>query len=83
MFKFFKNFEWVYFMMDDKLPCYAGNIHNPQLVFASCHHKNEFWVPLLEKGYAKLHGNYNALIGGQLDDGLVDMTGRVSQKLKI
>ncbi len=64
VFKFFKNFEWVYVMIDDKLPCFAGSIQNPDLVFGRCFHRNEFWVPLLEKGYSKLHGNYQATIGG-------------------
>jgi hypothetical protein len=40
-------------------------------------------VPLLEKAFAKLHGCYIALEGGLIDDGLVDMTGLVANKLKV
>ena len=35
---------------------------------------NEFWVPLIEKAYAKIHNCYEALISGFIDDGLSDMT---------
>lgn len=83
VFRFFKDYQWIFVIIDDKLPCYAGNEEAPDLVFAKCYNKNEFWVPLIEKAYAKVHGTYEALISGQIDDGLVDMTGCVSEKLKI
>jgi hypothetical protein len=40
-------------------------------------------VPLIEKAYAKLHGCYESLNGGLLDDGLVDLTGLVAEKINI
>ena len=40
-------------------------------------------VPLIEKAYAKLHGCYESLNGGLIDDGLVDLTGFVAEKIKI
>ena len=53
--RFFKDSKWRYVLIDDRLPCYAGN---KQLVFGKCTRKDELWVPLIEKAYAKLHGCY-------------------------
>lgn len=37
----------------------------------------ETWVPLVEKAYAKLHGDYAALMFGRTCDAIEDMTGYV------
>ena len=83
VFKFFKNYDWRYVIIDDTLPCRTTSWAPPTLVFAKCSTPNEFWAPLIEKAYAKLHGNYESLISGYIDDGLMDMTGYVSSKLKL
>ena len=82
-FRFFKNFKWRYVLVDDRLPCHAVyNINQPKkLIFAHCRQDNEFWVPLIEKAYAKIHGSYYDIESGCIDDGLVDMTGLVSKKI--
>lgn len=38
-------------------------------------------VPYLEKAYAKLHGSYDALIGGYVDYGLRDLTGAICEQI--
>jgi hypothetical protein len=81
--RFFKNYAWRYVIIDDRLPCYGADTEEPQLVFAKCKDRREYWVPLIEKAYAKLHHCYMALISGFIDDGLNDMTGLVSEKLRL
>ncbi len=65
-----KNGEWVTVTVDDYFPCYPDG----EPLFARCH-GNELWVMLLEKAYAKLHGNYHLLRGGYANEALIDLTG--------
>ena len=83
-FRFFKDFAWRYVLIDDRLPCkkIRGD-EVPKLLYAKCRSENEFWVPLIEKAFAKLHGCYETLVSGFIDDGLVDLTGLVARKIFI
>lgn len=51
------------------------------LYFAQCENPNETWLPLLEKAYAKAHGDYAAIEGGATGEGIEDLTGGVSTEL--
>lgn len=51
------------------------------LYFASCAHENETWLPLLEKAYAKIHGDYDAISGGVSGEAVEDLTGGVTSKI--
>ncbi len=51
------------------------------LFFASCENSNETWLPLLEKAYAKAHGDYAAIEGGFTGEGIEDLTGGVTTEL--
>jgi hypothetical protein len=77
--RFFKDTQWRYVVIDDRLPIQNGY----ELIFAKCTNSQELWVPLIEKAYAKLFGCYEVLRGGNVDDGLVDMTGFACEKLTI
>ncbi|KAF5978984.1 calpain-like protein [Fusarium bulbicola] len=49
--------------------------------FAQCRDRNETWVPLFEKAFAKAHGDYVSLIGGWFDEGIKDFSGGVTTEL--
>lgn len=46
------------------------------LYFSHCK-SNETWLPLIEKAYAKAHGDYCAIEGGSASEGIEDLTGGV------
>jgi hypothetical protein len=49
------------------------------LYFSRSGTEGETWVPLIEKAYAKLHGNYESLIGGFPSEAVEDLTGYVGR----
>lgn len=65
-----KNGEWVVVTIDDYIPCYL----NGGPMFSSAN-GNELWAILLEKAYAKLHGNYWQLRAGFVHHGMMDLSG--------
>ncbi|XP_006083058.1 calpain-10 isoform X9 [Myotis lucifugus] len=67
--------RWVEVTIDDRLPCLAG-----RLCFSRCQREDVFWLPLLEKVYAKVHGSYEHLWAGQVADALVDLTGGLAER---
>ncbi|OJJ45435.1 hypothetical protein ASPZODRAFT_2109961 [Penicilliopsis zonata CBS 506.65] len=51
------------------------------LYFAQCADENETWLPLLEKAYAKAHGDYSAIEGGFVGEAVEDLTGGVTSEV--
>ncbi|XP_067009167.2 calpain-9 [Anabrus simplex] len=70
-FNFWSMGEWETVEIDDRLPV----DDDEQLVYSRCTAENEFWLPLLEKAFAKFQGNYEILEGGHLVEGFVNLTG--------
>ena len=65
--RIFKNFKWIYVVVDDRIPV---NKKTKKPIFGHCVKVNELWVALIEKAYAKLHGCYENLTAGYIDEGI-------------
>ena len=62
--------SWESFTLDDYFPCFP--LGEP--IFSQ-NNKNEIWVMLLEKAFAKLFGDYLSLETGDVRRALIDLTG--------
>ena len=68
--RFCKNGEWQVVTVDDYFPC--APFGKPKFNRSN---GNELWVMLVEKAYAKLHGDYFRLEYGSEREGMIDLTG--------
>lgn len=80
VFYFFKNGKWQHVIVDTRIP-YNSQTKTP--LYGHNQDQSEFWVALMEKAYAKLHGSYEKLHGGSLNEAMVDLTGGVSEDFDI
>nr|XP_040026927.1 calpain-10 [Gasterosteus aculeatus aculeatus]XP_040026929.1 calpain-10 [Gasterosteus aculeatus aculeatus] len=74
-FCFWQQGHWTEVTIDDRLPCIDST-----LCFSRCQSPAAFWVALLEKAYAKLHGSYERLWAGKVSEALVDLTGGLAER---
>lgn len=70
--------HWQEVYIDDRLPQRAGSY-----CYARCSDPNEFWVALVEKAVAKLHGSYEAIEGGMPIEAMVDLTGGLAERYEL
>ncbi|CAF0882657.1 unnamed protein product [Adineta ricciae] len=80
-FRFWQFGLWYDIVIDDYLP------FNKKTLEPWCswnrQERNEFWVALIEKAYAKLNGGYRNLIGGAPIEAFTDLTAGVEQRFKL
>ncbi|CAK5267434.1 unnamed protein product [Mycena citricolor] len=69
------NAEQTLYHNDKKLYETSARKGGKTLYFARSGTENETWVPLVEKAYAKLHGDYLSIDGGFSCDAIEDLTG--------
>uniref|UniRef100_A0A6B2L0T4 Calpain catalytic domain-containing protein n=1 Tax=Arcella intermedia TaxID=1963864 RepID=A0A6B2L0T4_9EUKA len=70
---------WQTVTIDDYLPCHS---HYKNLVYSRSTH-GQLWVSLVEKAHAKLHGSYEAVVSGSIEDGLRELTGVPCESLRL
>ena len=75
--KMFKNGERQTILIDDHFPCDADG----EPCFSKAN-GNELWVMILEKAWAKIHGSYERIIGGQAHLTFRDLTGAPSYEFE-
>jgi hypothetical protein len=75
--RFFKEGRWMDVAVDTYIPCMCS-YDNPNYIYPFAARNcdpNEFWMCFLEKGYAKIHGSYESLDAGNMNESLEDLTG--------
>eukprot|EP00899_Mesostigma_viride_P008719 jgi/Mesvir1/17849/Mv12933-RA.1 len=77
--RLFLDGDWRSILVDDLFPV-TDKPRRPEhaadtgLAFSRSR-RNQLWAPLLEKAYAKAHGSYRAIVGGEVAEALLDLTG--------
>ncbi|RKO83013.1 hypothetical protein BDK51DRAFT_19377 [Blyttiomyces helicus] len=88
-FIFFRDGEWISVVVHDQQEKFHGDErlytsvlqnNSGALYYSRCHEPNETWLPLLEKAYAKIHRDYEAISQGSTGERVEDITGGVSSE---
>ncbi|PFH34913.1 hypothetical protein BESB_069460 [Besnoitia besnoiti] len=58
------------------------SVQDLNLLYSSCEHPDELWLPITEKAYAKFLGSYEALCERSITDILVDLTGGAGEEIR-
>ena len=77
--RFFHFGDPVHVIVDDYFPVNSEKAW----AFATTVGGKELWPMLLEKGYAKLNGNYDSIVAGKVHFALADLTGGQPEEIKL
>lgn len=69
---------WRFIMVDDYVPV---SMKDGLPIFAHAKSRQELWVPILEKAFAKLYGSFASIEAGQLTDALVCLTAGLPERI--
>jgi len=76
--RLFLDGRWVAYLLDSNFPMAAPDKQKRRdetgLAFGRAA-DYQLWVPLVEKAYARAHGSYKAISGGQVAEAMLDLTG--------
>ncbi|CAB0005007.1 unnamed protein product, partial [Nesidiocoris tenuis] len=75
--KFYSSGNWQEIIIDDRLPCHSCDQSEIRPYFATI--ETGFWLPLIIKAYAKLHGSYEKLIGGIMSEAYAEFTAGITE----
>ena len=82
--RFYVDGEWVEVLTDTLLPCGRDDSTG---YFVPCYSRgstnNEFWIPLVEKAYAKAVGSYEAILNIKPHEALLHLTGGSVQQMDL
>lgn len=70
---------WGDVTIDDCLPV-TPEEGKVKLIYSKCADGTQFWVPLLEKAFAKVYGSYKSLNSGQISEGYMMLHGGYTWK---
>ncbi|KAK7788264.1 hypothetical protein R5R35_013165 [Gryllus longicercus] len=76
-FRFWNLGQWTTVYIDDTLAVDEDD----ELHYGQCTTSNEFWLPLLEKAFAKYHGGYKNIEGGLSTEAMLILTGYVTEDI--
>lgn len=87
--RLFMDGEWKSIEIDDLLPVTSqprreNLAFETKLAFCRCGSatgEQQLWASLVEKAYAKCHGSYQAISGGQVAEALLDLTGAPTEMI--
>lgn len=82
--RFYVNGEWVEVITDTMIPCqrdvYTSELHP---VYGHSIHRNEMWINLVEKAFAKALGSYEAVSTIKVQKALLHLTGGSVQQYNL
>lgn len=73
---------WTTTIVDDTFPAFIKPGYVPQLMFSKSE-RQQLWVPLIEKAFAKLMGSYANIESGRLVEALGVLTGAPCEELAL